>query len=236
AKLAYTKNKITRLSDAIKEQNEIYKAKDVDVSTLFYEGYPQNSIWAVRSLGIDPSTGKELFLDAAGNITETFHYSAKVYCGTRDPLYRGNLTSMIRYKAFTLNLSFGYHWGGQQENNTLKNRVEIPISELARKNADRRVLSDRWHEPGDVTFFKAFSNAITRETSRFVMDDNVFELQSAALQYRVDKARLLEHFHVESALFSVNASDLFYLSTIRRERGTSYPFARRVGATISLIF
>jgi TonB-linked SusC/RagA family outer membrane protein len=236
AKLAYTENKITKLSDAIKEQNEIYKAKDVDVSTLFYEGYPQNSIWAVRSLGIDPSTGKELFLDAEGNITETFHHSAKVYCGARDPLYRGNLTSMVRYKGFSLNLSFGYHWGGQQVNNTLKNRVEIPINTLATKNADRRVLSERWYKPGDLTFFKAFSNTVTRETSRFVMDDNVFELQSVTLQYRIDRARFPGNYNMPSLLFSVNASDLFYFSTIKRERGTSYPFARRAGASVSLIF
>ncbi|MDR0544889.1 MAG: SusC/RagA family TonB-linked outer membrane protein [Odoribacteraceae bacterium] len=236
AKLAYTKNEITKLSDAVKEQNEVYKAQDVDVSTLFYEGFPQNSIWAVRSLGIDPSTGKELFLDADDNITETFHPAAKVFCGVSEPLYRGNLTSMLRYKGLSLNLSFGYHWGGKQVNNTLKNRVEIPISTLATKNADRRVLSERWHKPGDVTFFKAFSNALTRETSRFVMDDRVFELQSATFQWRVDRAGFLRGYGLQSILFSVNASDLFYFSTIKRERGTSYPFARRTGASVALIF
>jgi len=236
AKIAYTKNKITKLSDAIKEQTEYYKAQDVDISTLFYEGYPQNSIWAVHSLGIDPSTGKELYLDADGNITDTFYPSAKVYCGVSEPLYRGNLISMLRYKDWTLNLSFGYHWGGQVYNQTQIDRVEVAISSLGMKNADRRVLSERWHQPGDVTFFKAFSNTATRATSRFVMDDKVLELQSASLQYRLDKASFLKRFNMESMLFNVNMSDLFYFSTIKRERGTNYPFAHRMGATVSLIF
>lgn len=236
AKLVYTKNEITKLSDAIKQQNEIYKAQSVDVSTLFYEGYSQNSIWAVRSLGIDPSTGKELFLDADGNITETFDPSAKVYCGVNEPLYRGNLISMLRYKGFTLNLSFGYHWGGKQVNSTLKDRVEVTINTLGSRNVDRRVLSERWHQPGDITFFKAFSNTVTRETSRFVMDDRVFELQSASLQYRLDKGDFLKKCHLQSILFNVNMSDLFYFSTIKRERGTNYPFSRRIDSAISLIF
>ncbi len=235
-KLAYNKNKIDKLSEAIKAQTETYKAQDVDVSTLFYEGYAQNSIWAVRSLGIDPSTGKELFLDKDGNITETWHPNAKVYCGVRDPLYNGNISSMLRYKNFTLNLTFGYHWGGQVYNQTLLDKVEITINTLATQNADHRVLSDRWSNPGDITFFKAFSNNTTHATSRFVMDDNVFELQSASLQYKIDESKFLKKHNIQNITFSMNMSDLFYLSSVKRERGTSYPFARRAGISILVIF
>jgi TonB-linked SusC/RagA family outer membrane protein len=236
AKLAYNKNEITKLSEAIKEQTEEYKAQDVDVSTLFYEGYAQNSIWAVRSLGVDPSTGNELFLDEDGNITETWSPSAKVYCGVSEPIYRGNITSMLRYKNFTLNLSFGYHWGGQVYNQTLISKVEVTRSILGAQNVDRRVLSDRWSQPGDMTFFKGFSNTATRATSRFVMDDNVFELQSASLQYRVEQAAFLKKNKIQSVIIGVNTSDLFYFSSVKRERGTSYPFAKRIGASVSIMF
>jgi len=236
AKLAYNKNEITKLSEAIKEQTEQYKAQDVDVSTLFYEGYSQNSIWAVRSLGIDPSTGNELFLDANGNITETWHPSAKVFCGISDPLYRGNLSSMLRYKNFTLNLVFGYHWGGQVYNQTLIDKVEVKINTIGQQNVDRRVLNERWSKPGDLTFFKGFSNTSTRATSRFVMDDNVFELQSASLQYRVEKTSLMKKYNLQSAIIGINTSDLWYFSSVKRERGISYPFARRIGVSLSIMF
>ncbi|OFY42724.1 MAG: hypothetical protein A2X18_13630 [Bacteroidetes bacterium GWF2_40_14] len=236
AKLAYNKNEITELSEAIKAQTEAYKAQDVDVSTLFYEGYAQNSIWAVRSLGIDPSTGNELFQDKDGNITETWHPSAKIYCGISDPSYNGNLSSMLRYKNFTLNITFGCHWGGQVYNQTLINKVEVTINTIGEQNVDRRVLSDRWSKPGDITFFKAFSNNATRATSRFVMDDNVFELQSASLQYKIDEAAFLKRYNMQNITFSVNMSDLFYFSSVKRERGTSYPFARRAGVSISFMF
>ncbi|MEA5006876.1 MAG: SusC/RagA family TonB-linked outer membrane protein [Rikenellaceae bacterium] len=235
-KLAYNKNSIDKLSEAIKTQNEVYRNQDVDVSTLFYEGYAQNSIWAVRSLGIDPSTGKELFLDKNGDITETWHPSAKVYCGISDPLYNGNISSMLRYRNFTLNLTFGYHWGGQVYNQTLLDKVEVTTHTLYNQNVDHRVLSDRWSKPGDVTFFKAFSNNDTHATSRFVMDENVFELQSASLQYKIDEAQFLKKWNIQSMTFNLNMSDLFYLSSVKRERGTTYPFARRAGISIAVMF
>ncbi len=36
---------------------------------------------------------------------------------------------------------------------------------------------------GDEVYFKGISNEKTRMTSRFVMPDNVFSLQSASVQY-----------------------------------------------------
>lgn len=239
AKINYNKNEITQLSDAIKEQTEAYKAQDVDVSTLFYEGYSQYSIWAVQSLGIDPSTGVELYLDKDGNVTDTWAASDKVYCGTGDPKYTGNLTSMLRYKGFTLNLSFAYYWGGQTYNQTLIDKVEVSRQALMVQNVDRRVLTDRWMNPGDVTFFKGFYNsydATNYATSRFVMDDNVFELSSASLQYRWDRSELLKKYNVQSVVLGVNMSDIFYLSSIKRERGTTYPYARQLGASLMLTF
>ena len=35
---------------------------------------------------------------------------------------------------------------------------------------------------------------------------------------------------------SANLSDVFYLSSIKRERGLSYPFARRGSLALSLMF
>ncbi|MFA5849260.1 MAG: SusC/RagA family TonB-linked outer membrane protein [Bacteroidales bacterium] len=236
AKLAYNKNQISRLSEEIKKQTESYRAQNVDISTLFYEGFSQNSIWAVKSLGIDPSTGKELFLDKNGYVTDTWDPSAKIYCGISDPLFRGNVNSMLRYGNFTLNLSFGYHWGGQVYNQTLISKVEVTTTVLGKNNVDKRVYTERWSKPGDIAFYKGFSNTATRATSRFVMNDKVFELQSASLQYRLDKGSFIKKYKIQSLIFEVNTSDIFYISSVKRERGISYPFSRRAGVSVSLMF
>lgn len=238
-KITYNKNKIIKLSQAILEQNEIYKLEDVDISTLFYEGHAQNSIYAVRSLGIDPSTGEEIFLDKNGNITDTWHPSDKVYLGVNEPLYRGNLNTMFTWKNLSINLSFGYHWGGKLYNQTLVDKVEVLRENISSQNLDKRVLKARWTNPGDVTFFKkiseTYNETATRATSRFVMRDNVFTLQSASLQYRLNFDWLKKR-NIDVINLGVDMSDIFYLSSIKYERGIYYPFARRIGFSLSLMF
>jgi hypothetical protein len=236
AKVAHNKNEITKLSQAIKEQTAQYREQNVNMSTLFYEGYSQNSLWVVQSMGIDPGTGRELFLDRDGNITTTWYANAKVFAGNAEPKYRGNLSSVLRYKDFTLNLSFGYHWGGQAYNSTLISKVEGALSSLMSRNVDRRVLTDRWSQPGDIAYYRKMDDNSTRGTTRFVMDDNVFQLQSASLQYRWDKSPFLKKINMEAVVFAINMTDLFYISSIKRERGTSYPFARTAGLSVSLTF
>lgn len=237
AKVAYNKNEIVQLSDAVKEQSEVLMHTSVnDVNSLFFEGYSQNSIWAVRSLGIDPATGNELFLDRNGNVTDTWNPADKVWCGNADPAWRGTATTMLRWKDWSLNLAFAYNWGGQVYNRTLLDKVEVPNSHINYNNVDRRVLSDRWAKPGDHTFFKAHSNVQTRATSRFVMDDNTLELKTASLQWRIASGKLIDRLKLSSMTVGVNATDLFYISTVKRERGTIYPFARSVGASLKLVF
>lgn len=234
--LVYDKNWISKLSEAIKTQTEEYLAQDVEVANLFYEGKPQNSIYAVRSLGIDPSTGREIFLDREGNVTDTWKAGDKVYLGSKDALYRGNLNTMVMWKGFTFNVSFGYYWGGKVYNQTLLDRVEVTKNTLTTSNVDKRVYDARWEKPGDVAFFKGFSNEETRATSRFVMDDNVLELQSVSLQYRWDRPWVRKYAGVQSVTFGVNMSDLFHWAATRLERGTDYPFARNIQGSIKFLF
>ena len=234
--LVYNKNKITRLSDAIKAQNELYLQEDVDVSNLFYEGRPQNAIYAVRSLGIDPSTGNEIFLDKNGKITDTWKPSDKVYLGSKDQKYRGNGSIMFMWKGLTVNVACSYYWGGKVYNETLLNKVEVTKNTLSTQNVDARVLKSRRFQAGDVTFFKQLSNTQTRATSRFVMDDNVFEISSIGVQYRWDTPWIQKYTRATSITFGVNMSDILHLSSIKMERGTSYPYARNIQGYIKFLF
>ena len=236
AKIAYNKNRIEKLSDALKADTEKAMLKDVEINSLLFEGDPTNAIYAVRSLGIDPSTGEELFLDRNGNITKTWRAGDKVFMGTSDPTCRGNISSLFQYKGFSLNLSFGYYFGGKQYNSTLLNKVEVSKSAVASMNVDKRVWEDRWQKPGDVKFFKKIDNYPTKATSRFVMDDNTFELQNVTLQYKFNGPRLREKARIQSIIVGANMSNVFYLSSIKRERGTDYPFARHAELSVSLTF
>ena len=240
-KMSRNKNKILELSPEIKRQTEEYMNNNVEMPSLMFEGGSTTDIYAVKSLGIDPSTGQELFYDKEGNITYEWNANAKRLVGNTEPKFRGNFSSNFRYKGFSLNLSFGFHFGGQQYNTTLINRVEIPRSAL-NKNVDRRVLKERWFYPGQLTFYKSFYDlegnlaGATKASSRFVQDDNMFSLQGASASYQFTGNWIEKNLHMSMLEFSVNVSDLFYVSTIKRERGLVYPFSRRCAFSLKLMF
>ena len=234
--LVYNKNWISKLSNAVKAQTEAYREQDVEVANLFYEGMPQNAIYAVKSLGIDPSTGKEIYLDRDGNVTDSWRAGDKVFCGQSDPKYRGNFTNVVRYRNWTLNLTFSYYWGGYTYNSTLVDKVEVSKDALKSQNVDRRALTDRWMNPGDVTFFKGYEEDGTRATSRFVMKDNVLELSSASLQYRWDSKWVKQHLNMQSVTFGLNCNDLVHWGSVKQERGTSYPYSRNILGSVKLLF
>ena len=234
--LTYNKNYVSKLSEAIKAQNEAYLKEDVDVANLFYEGRPQNGIYVVRSLGIDPANGQEIFLDKDGNRTDIWKASDKVYVGQADPRYRGIANTMFMWKGLTVNVSASFYWGGKRYNSTIIDRVEVGRTTLMAQNVDARALYDRWQKPGDIVPFRKYDDSSTRATSRFVMDDKVFEIQSVGLQYKWDSAWVKKYMRATSVTFGVNMSDLWHFSTIKMERGTSYPFARNIQGSIKFLF
>lgn len=114
--------------------------------------------------------------------------------------------------------------------------MEVTKATIQQQNVDERVLSDRWFNPGDVTFFKRLSNEATHATSRYVMRDNVLQLQSAGIQYRWDNDWIKKVIRCNAVIFALNANDLLYFGSIKRERGTAYPYSRNVMASVKLSF
>ena len=118
--------------------------------------------------------------------------------------------------------------------------MEVSRTEIADRNVDERVLSQRWAQPGDNTFFRSFEGNVNlynnHGTSRYVFNDRALELSSLSLQYRWNNQWLKQNTGLESVVFAVNTSDLFYWSSVKYERGTSYPYARNVQGTVTVTF
>ncbi len=55
----------------------------------YAEGASLTSIWAVRSLGIDPTTGKEIFLNRDGSIADKWNAAQEVVVGNTEPKCSG---------------------------------------------------------------------------------------------------------------------------------------------------
>jgi len=228
-------NKIVNISQALKDaQAAIVAAGGSNPNTLYREGYSNNTIWVVPSLGIDPSTGKEMYLDRNGNPTYVWSSLDLKACGVTDPKYQGNFSTMFRYKSFTANFIFGFRYGGQLYNQTLIDKVENADYKY---NVDSRVYDNRWSKPGDMAGFKGLLvTTATQMTSRFVQDEKTLTCDNINLQYELKSKALLKNMNIESLLFSASMADLFYISTVKRERGLTYPFSHNISFSLSAMF
>ena len=103
-------------------------------------------------------------------------------------------------------------------------------------NADKRVLYDRWHEIGDIAKYKSIKDysETTRPVSRFVQDDNWLELTSLTLGYDFSEHAWMKKARLKTLRVEFNMNDLMHVSSIKQERGLSYPFAYNMGFSLKI--
>lgn len=259
ANIATNSNKLLKLSDAMRTYNEQqqalfdeyrdYGSATVQTSpvTMYYEGMHMNTIWAVPSLGIDPSDGYEVYLDKNGKMTKEWKAENMVAAGVADDKYTGNFGLNGEYKGIGLSVVFRFAGGGELYNQTLVDKVEnVDI----RYNVDRRVFTGRWSTPGQMSqyrrinydyenyplYFAALNEGNkTRPTTRFVQKNNELNLSAVSVYYDFPK-KWIQHIDCERLRLQANMNDIYKWSTIGIERGTSYPFARTLSLSLSATF
>ena len=227
------KTRINKIGNKLSTLNASGKGEN---TVRYYDGADPDDIWAVRSAGIDPSNGKELFYAKDGGYTYDFTYDDEVICGNTRPDVEGVIGSSLNWKGFSVSLNFRYQMGADVFNEALYNKVEnISRSDL-NKNQDKRALYERWQEVGDIVHFKDIASAAsTPMSSRFVQTENVLTLESLYLGYEFYNG-WIEKLGLSSLKLQFSMRDVFRASTIRSERGISYPFARSMEAGLSFNF
>ena len=188
---ASNKGKLKKISNSLRAYNdrvnEHYNSNqggnDVQSTPLlrYVEGGSLTGIYAMRSLGIDPATGKELYMRRDGSTTFKWDPAENVLVGDTEPSMSGSFGLSAYWKGFTLDTYFMYEWGGQRYNQTLRTTIEM--ADILNSNCDRRVLSDRWIKPGDIARFRDIKdyNSVTRPTSRLVQNYSYLNMSSLSV-------------------------------------------------------
>lgn len=204
--------------------------------TRYYDGGSPYDLWAVVSNGIDPMTGREVFVNKNGNQTFDHNYDDEVVCGNTEPDVEGVFGTSFFYKGFSASVNFRYRVGGQIFMNTLYNKVENITTDKMLENQDKRALYDRWQYVGQEAKFKAISQTQTTPiSSRFIEDNNVLSGESVSVGYE-HKSKWLEKIGASSLTFKAYMNDFVRISTVKNERGIDYPFARSVSFSLGLRF
>ncbi|WP_421918542.1 SusC/RagA family TonB-linked outer membrane protein [Marinifilum sp.] len=215
-------------------QSQLSNKRNLTPLRLIYEDESTTVRYIAHSLGIDPATGKELFLDENGN--QTFEFTdAEIISFETAPDLRGSASLNFRYKTFRLGCSFQYGIGGKNFNSTVLGKVEN--IGLVSSNVDSRAFDERWRNPGDISFYKDVSDiAATYASSRFLQDASFLTLGSLSVSYDFNQESLKNLGFIRHLTISAVTNNLFRLSTIREERGTIYPFARTYNFSLRMNF
>ena len=236
--IAHNSNKISKISNALeqinRQQDESKESDKTDAETLaeqrrpstrFAEGQSMTAIWVVPSAGIDPVTGREVFIKKDGTTTYDWSVDDQVVFGDTNPKAQGNFGSSFTFHGLELNFSFGFRFGGQTYNTTLVDKIENV--DVQNSNVDKRVLTERWNTPGVATKYKSITDkSTTKATSRFVEDLDELTFSSFNIGYDFSNLKFVKRSPLEYLKLTFYMNDVAYLSTVKRERGTSYPYAR----------
>lgn len=234
---AHNTNKIKKISNVLKAMNEeSLQSKDAPLP-IYEEGKSTTTLYSVRSLGIDPATGQEVFLKRNGMKTFVWDPADKVPVGDTQPDWDGAITSSVMWKNFTLSVAFTYEWGGYRFNSTLRDKLE---NTRISSNMDRRALTQRWSEDNRNAQFKAMKieGYETQQSTRFIQKFNEFRFSSISLGYRFEASRyeFLRRCHIPTLSLNFGMQDIARLSTVKQERGLDYPFARSFNLSLSFLF
>ncbi len=252
ATLAHNKNTLKEISNSLDAWNDKRDAESLTTGVVKYQdtankapsgnrpkvryvvNQSMNAIWAVPSMGIDPSTGAEIYRKRDGSLTTIWDGNDQVVAGDNLPKFSGNFGFNLILNGWQFSSSFLYRIGGQMYNQTLVDKIE---NANIYQNVDKRIFTDRWRKPGDVSPFKNVADfGLTRPSTRFVMDLNTLALSSINLSYDLDRLQAVRRMGLRRLKVGGAMNDVFVLSSVEVERGTTYPFARRFSFTVQAMF
>ena len=220
------RNKITKIDKALEEinkQNQENAYASLAPLPQYAEGESVTALKLVRSAGIDPATGKEIYIKRNGEYTFEYDPADKVLIGDTEPAYTGTFSTNLFWKGFSLYTLFNFRMGAWVYNTTRVSKVE---GSDPRYNADQRVFDDRWKQPGDHAIYKDIADSSRPEqTTRFAEKENTLSLGSLNLGYEFSDD-VCKRLRIRNLRAGINFTDILRISTVKIERGTDYLYSQ----------
>ena len=224
--VSHNENRVTALAPGV--TRIIASTSGLESPSITLPGYALGMLFVTRTAGVDPATGRRIFINAAGRqvffdlsaptAAQRYKYAdgsiapavgsqdAVIYKNT-DPHIYGGFDNTFRYKGFELNAlltfqaDFWVYYGsyaGLRDQRYWNNSTDV---------------LRRWTKPGDLTDMPrpVFGDNISNGSS-FPLDVNVFKgdfvkLRTVTLAYNVPKA-LVDKARFNSIRFYISGNNL----------------------------
>lgn len=249
--LSFNQNRVTALAQG--QTTLLSTTSGLETASISQVGHPLGNLYMVRTGGVDPATGRRIFINGAGRQVYFSYYTSTAipyqyeYAdGTKAPAINqstdavnyaqtqpkgfGGLNNNFRYKDFDLSFLFTYQFGAKLYYGTRAGLLDQRFW-----NNSTAVLN-RWTTPGQITDIPkvAYNDNISNGSS-IPLDINVFssnfiKLKSMNFGYTLPKS-LLDRVGISTLRFYVSGYNLFVITKYPgsdpeiASNGTSVPSA-----------
>ncbi len=184
---------------------------------ILKEGEPLSTLFLIRYLGVDPTTGDAKFQDL--NSDGIINLDDRQIVGSGLPTYFGGFNNEFSYKRFSLQFMF-YFSGGNQIFNQSRFAYEnygafAPNVSIPYGNYNTNSLN-YWRQPGDVTSIPRPSHVrlgednaqSTRFSTQYMEDGDFIRLRNVKLSYAFGP-ELLQKLKLRSLVLYTTGQNLF---------------------------
>ena len=234
ANASFNENMVTELAPTM--SNLQTSTSGLETVNRTMPGYSLGHLFVVRTAGVDPETGKRIFLNKNGEKVYYQYYAAPgtyqwsktadgtvkadaisiadgVMYGNTQPKIYGGFDNTFRYKGFELNSLFTFQMG-----NYVYYGSNAGLHDQRWWNNSVDVLTDAWKNPGDtgMKYAKPVFNDNVSNGSSMPLDINVFKgdflkLKNLTLAYNLPKD-VLDQYKINSIRLYVSGQNLFILT------------------------
>ena len=192
--VSYNKNEITELYNGVNEYERS------GTSTKLKVGHSYGEFYINRYAGVNPANGDALWYTKDGEITNEYHESDKVMIGKNYIApWQGGFGTTLTWKGISLAAQFSWVADRWMFNND--RFFEESNGLYSAYNQSKRLLYDRWKNPGDVTDIPRYG-VTPQMDSRFLEDASFLRLKNLMLSYSIPQPLLQKtHFFSSARVF-----------------------------------
>ena len=182
---------------------------------MLREGEEPFSFYLVRSAGINPNNGNEVYYTKDGGTTEIYSANDAVLLEGKSPLPKlfGGFGTSLSYKGLDLQADFTYKSGNYTYNYMARNMLNYADGTTSNMRAD---AANYWTAPGQTDLLPRPNNTTNapggitglQTTDRFLQDASYIRLRNVSIGYTFDKKTIGESFPVNKIRLSLTGQNL----------------------------
>ncbi|CAA7196568.1 SusC/RagA family TonB-linked outer membrane protein [Chryseobacterium potabilaquae] len=181
---------------------------------ILREGYEPFSFYLVKSAGVNPDTGNEMYYTKNGGVTDVYNSNDAVLLDGKSPLPKhfGGFGTSFSYKGLDLQADFTYKSGNYTYNYMAYDMLNY-TDNISNMRAD---AFNYWTAPGQTGVLPRPNNTTNAPggivgpqiTDRFLQDASYIRLRNVSIGYTFDKRVFGESFPVNKIRVSLSGQNL----------------------------